>query len=131
MRCLRRLNAKFKASEQSAALNLIACSQIAEPHSLNLDLAARNGSKQIRDRRRRGREIQGLRVDFIPVLYNLARALRRGEHQCGGRFHIDFTLARLYKCGMKAAPIKFSRELLRRFRASAVKFRLAARMLFD
>ena len=49
---------------------------------------------------------------------NLARVLRRGEHQRGGRFHIDFTLARLCKCDTKAAPIKFSREL-RRSRASA------------
>ena len=53
MRCLRRLDVKFlKLASQSAALNLIAYLQIAKPHSLNLDLAARNGSKQTRDRYR-------------------------------------------------------------------------------
>ena len=61
----------------------------------------------------------------------LARDRRLAEYQCGDHFNIDFALARLCKCGTKAAPIKFSRELLRRFRACAVKFKLAARMLFD
>ena len=70
-------------------------------------------------------------MDFIPALYNLARALWRAKHHRGDRFNIDFTLAQLYKYSTKAVPIKFSRELLCRSRASAVKFRLAARMLFD
>ncbi|WP_298040957.1 hypothetical protein [uncultured Campylobacter sp.] len=35
----------LKLASKDTVLNLIACSQIAKPYAVNLDLAARNGSK--------------------------------------------------------------------------------------